>query len=60
MRIELSSRITLGNADLGEVAFACDLNVIRCLNPVDAQESTIRNQASAVSVLQAVRDFVTL
>lgn len=60
VRVKLSSRITFRNADLGEVALACDLNIVRGLDPMRAQNSTVRDQASAVSVLQAICDFAAL
>lgn len=60
MRIQLSSRIALWNANLGKVAITGDLNVVRCFNPVGADDGAVRDQTGAVTVLQAPCDLISL
>lgn len=60
MRIQLSSGITLGDIDLGQVTSTSNLNIVRSLYKVSTKDSAIWNEAGSVSVLQAPRNFNTL
>lgn len=58
--VELSSLITAGNVDLGEITETLDLNVKRSLDVVDSGESTIWDDTSIVSSLDTPSDFLSL
>ncbi len=60
MRIQLSSRVTLGNVELGQVTDTSDLDVIRSLYEVRALDGSIRNEAGAIAALETPRDFDSL
>lgn len=54
--VELSSIVTLGDVDLGEVADTSDLDVFRSLDEVNALEGAIGHGASTTARLGAVGD----
>lgn len=60
VRIELSSIVTLGDQDAGEVTHTGHLNVVPRPDKVSTLDGAVRNETRSVSISGAVSDTLTL
>lgn len=59
MGVKLTSAIPRSNIQLGHVALAHDLDIVRCLSKVHAVQCTLRDKPRAAAGLGAVAHDVT-
>ena len=57
--VQLTTRVTLGDIDFGEVADASYLNIFRGLNKVNTFKCTVREGSSTTTRFGAVSNFNT-
>lgn len=57
VRVQLASRVSRGDVELGQIADAIDLYVVGCLDKVRASDSAVRDQAGPIAVLDTPRNF---